>query len=458
MSLSRYPRYPAYKDSGVEWLGEVPAHWEVRRLKEFSTIQLSNVDKKSVDGERPVLLCNYTDVYYNDRITASLEFMEATASEVQVHRFTLQKHDVLITKDSESWSDIAVPAVVADDLPGVLCGYHLAHIRPEDTCFGPFLARAFTAVGPRDQFQLAANGITRFGLGSEAIATGLFALPPREEQERICQFLDRETARIDALIDKKRKLIELLQEQRAAIITRAVTRGLDPHAPMKDSGVEWLGEIPANWEVKRIKFLAKVGNGSTPNRDEPEYWNGDYPWLNSSVVNRDEVVSGADFVTARALRECHLPIIQPPAVLMGITGEGRTRGMASVLRLEATISQHVAAIHQPKSGVSVDYVRYVLVAAYRYLRELSSGAGGTKAALTCVQLGDFEIPLPLLEVQHEIVADLRSRLSSIDKVGQCIASAIAALSELRSSLITAAVTGAIDVRASLDADARIDAA
>jgi type I restriction enzyme S subunit len=177
-SVGRFKPYPAYKDSGVEWLGEIPAHWEVRRLKTVASVQLSNVDKKSVEGQESVRLCNYVDVYYNERITADLDFMAATATPEQVRRFSLHAGDVLITKDSESWTDIAVPAVVAEGLPDVLCGYHLALARPEGDCDGAFLARAFSAIGPRDQFQVAANGITRFGLGGDAIRTGLFAMPP----------------------------------------------------------------------------------------------------------------------------------------------------------------------------------------------------------------------------------------------------------------------------------------
>src|SRR5262249_16893796 len=163
----------------------------------LATVQLSNVDKKSVEGEVPVKLCNYTDVYYNERITSNLEFMTATATREQLQHFSLRVGDVLITKDSESWTDIAVPAVIAEDLPEVLCGYHLADIRPSRGFSGAFLSRAFSAVGPRDQFRVAANGITRFGLGSDAIATGVFAMPPELEQRAIVAFLDRETARID---------------------------------------------------------------------------------------------------------------------------------------------------------------------------------------------------------------------------------------------------------------------
>ena len=223
----RFKPYPAYKNSGVEWLGEIPAHWEVRRLKTIASVQLSNVDKKSLEGQETVRLCNYVDVYYNERITADLDFMAATATPEQVRRFSLRAGDVLITKDSESWTDIAVPAVVTEDLPGVLCGYHLGHVRPDPECNGPFLSRAFAAIGPRDQFRVAANGITRFGLGGDAIRTGVFALPPQREQRAIAAFLDRETARIEVLVTKVREAIERLKELRAALISAAVTGKID---------------------------------------------------------------------------------------------------------------------------------------------------------------------------------------------------------------------------------------
>ncbi|MBM3451136.1 MAG: hypothetical protein FJX78_09205 [Armatimonadetes bacterium] len=224
MRIRGFKPYPAYKDSGVEWLGEIPAHWEVKRLKTFASVQLSNVDKKSVEGEEPVRLCNYVDVYYNDHITSSLAFMPATATREQVRRFELRAGDVLITKDSESWTDIAVPAYVAEDLPGVLCGYHLAHVRPLGGCEGAFLARAFSAVGPRDQFQIAANGITRFGLTGDAVTTSVFAMPPTQEQRVIAAFIQRETVRIDALIGNRQRLVDLVEAQRSALIARLVYR------------------------------------------------------------------------------------------------------------------------------------------------------------------------------------------------------------------------------------------
>ena len=215
-------RYPEYRDSGVAWLGQIPAHWKVTRLKTVAKIRISNVDKKTVADQVPVRLCNYVDVYYNDRIAKDIGFMSATATEDQIARFTLRRGDVLITKDSETPDDIAVPALVNEDLPGVVCGYHLAQVRPGAMLDGDYLARAFASHGLRDQFRIAANGVTRFGLTSGAIGDSLFPLPPLVEQRAIAAFLDQGTGTIDRLLGKKKRLAEWLREERESLIGRAV--------------------------------------------------------------------------------------------------------------------------------------------------------------------------------------------------------------------------------------------
>jgi type I restriction enzyme S subunit len=138
--------YPAYKPSGMDWVGDIPEHWQVHRLKHIASVQFSSVDKHSIDGEEPVRLCNYVEVYYNDFIKEGLEFMSATATRSEAARFQLRHGDVLVTKDSEAWDDIAVPAYVAEQLDGVLCGYHLAHIRTDlRKLLGEYLFRAFSS-------------------------------------------------------------------------------------------------------------------------------------------------------------------------------------------------------------------------------------------------------------------------------------------------------------------------
>lgn len=186
----------------------------IERLKHVATISFSNVDKKSVEGEESVRLCNYTDVYYNDRINKAMAFMAATAPLDQVGRFALRKGDVLITKDSETADDIAISALVVDDLPGVLCGYHLALIRPKLSRVHPaFLHWALTSGEARQQFSVAATGVTRFGLRQDAVGDVEIPVPSLADQTRIADHLDAETTRIDALIAKKREMIQLLDER-----------------------------------------------------------------------------------------------------------------------------------------------------------------------------------------------------------------------------------------------------
>lgn len=136
-----FRRYAEYRDSRVEWVGEVPVGWMIEKLKFVAEVQPSNVDKKTKKNEKEVLLCNYTDVYYNEEITGDLPFMKATASDPQIRKFTLKGGDTIITKDSEDPNDIAVPAYVPQDLDGIICGYHLALLRPKDRILGGYLKR-----------------------------------------------------------------------------------------------------------------------------------------------------------------------------------------------------------------------------------------------------------------------------------------------------------------------------
>jgi type I restriction enzyme S subunit len=286
-------------------------------------------------------------------------------------------------------------------------------------------------------------------------------LPDRAEQRAIAAFLYRETGRMDALVAKKRELIERLKEKRTALISRTVTGGLPPAVaravglrespPLKPSGLDWLGNIPKHWEVKPVKFIARIGNGSTPNRDNPGYWEeGDHPWLNSTSVNRETITDSEDFVTVLALQECHLPKIKPPAVLIGITGQGRTRGMASTLLFEATINQHVACVKPLPGQAEVAFLRRVFDMAYEYLRSESDGGGSTKGAITCEQIGAMQIPIPPLREQIAIAAYLDGETAKLDALVAKVETAIERLQEYRTSLITAAVTGKIDVRTASD--------
>lgn len=182
--------------------------------------------------------------------------MKATATEAQIERFSLKIGDVVITKDSETSEDIGVPAYVAETKPNLVCGYHLTIIRPNSKLIvGTYLFYAVKSRLSAYQFYLAANGVTRFGQTSQGTKNLRIVFPTLSEQKQIAAFLDWKTGQIDALIAKKKQLIAKLKEQRIAVITQAVTKGLNPEAPLRDSGIPWLGEVPEHWDVRRLRFI-----------------------------------------------------------------------------------------------------------------------------------------------------------------------------------------------------------
>jgi len=289
-------------------------------------------------------------------------------------------------------------------------------------------------------------GSTVESLESDLVGDTEIAVPPLSKQRAIADYLDLETARLDALVAAKERVLGLLGEKRRALITRAVTRGLDPSVPFRDSGVSWLGEIPAHWETWKLAHVAFVGNGSTPNRDNTEYWaDGTIPWLNSAVVNQKEVTEADQFVSALAFRECHLPLVKPGSVLVGITGQGKTRGSAVVLSFEATINQHIAFITPDAQQLDSWFLRWTLFAAYEFLRSISDDAGGTKGALTCEEVEAVRVALPPLDEQRAIVRFVSSETGKTDALRAATERTIELLKERRSALIAAAVTGQIDV-------------
>ena len=220
--------YPAYKPSGVECLGDVPAHWEVRRLRNVVDMRVSNVDKHVKDNEISVRLCNYVDVYKNDYINERMDFMRATATIDEIERFRLEKDDVLITKDSETWDDIGVPALVTEPAADLISGYHLALLRPRsDKLVGAYLLRALQSKGLAYQFHIEAKGVTRYGLSHTGTRSVWLPLPPLTEQTAIVRFLDHTTTEMADAITRAQRGIHLLNDYRTRLIADVVTGKVD---------------------------------------------------------------------------------------------------------------------------------------------------------------------------------------------------------------------------------------
>lgn len=443
-----FPRYPAYKDSGVEWLGEVPEHWEVVRLKQACEVFPSNVDKHSRDDEPPVLLCNYTDVYYNEKITQDMAFMSATATPEQIARFTLKAGDTIITKDSETADDIAISAYVPRDLTGVVCGYHLSMIRPRSAVCGAFVKRLFDSGYLKSKVAVAANGLTRVGLGQYAIDNLEVPLPPEAEQVLVSSFLDDETAKIDALVAEQERLIELLKEKRQAVISHAVTKGLDPSVPMKDSGVEWLGEVPAHWEVmplkRDIEFVTSGARGWAENYAE----DGDL-FIRIGNLTRDTIrldLSDVQRVTVPDSAEVARTEVQSGDVLFSITAYLGSVAVVPPDLGRAFVSQHVALARPRGHRLQPEWIAYVTASHVGKTCLEMLGYGGTKVQLSLGDVANLLVTVPALHEQEDLVHFLDREIANFDALTAEAQRAIGLLQERRTALITAAVTGQIDVR------------
>lgn len=437
--------YSAYKPSGVEWLGDVPEHWSPVRLRYRAQINPSRSELNGTPGTLDVSFVPMESVREYGGL--SLDQTRPLA-EVATGYTYFRDGDVLAAKITPCFEN-GKGAIAQDLLNGIGFGTTELHVlRPSPSLDRHFLfyvtiSHAFRYLGAAEMY--GAGGQKR--VPEDFFKDFRQPIPSLDEQRTIAVFLDRETARIDALIAKKWRQIELLQEKRSALISHAVTKGLNPNAPMKDSGIEWLGQIPKHWAILPLKHLARIGNGSTPSRENMQYWvDGSFPWLNSSVVNQTHVTEGSDFVTDLALRECHLPRISPPTVVVGITGEGKTRGMATLVEIECTINQHLAFIKPKYGAADAAYIRNLFSPLYGFLRSESSGGGSTKGAITCEQLANLKVPCPPMREQTEIVERISRELLQTDALVRKVEHSIDLIREHRTALISAAVTGRIDVR------------
>jgi type I restriction enzyme S subunit len=443
--------------SAVGYLGPISADWTFKKLKYVAEYSVSNVDKVPSETEVPVRLCNYVDVYNNEFVTPSLQFMESTATSDEIRRFSLKSDDVLITKDSESWRDIAVPALVQGKIENVVCGYHLAIIRAKKSYVsGRFLFRYLQSGEINQHFQVAATGVTRFGLPKDEIGSLVIGIPPWLEQEHICALLDHKTAQIDTLLRKKEELIDKLREKRAALISRTVTRGLppeaakaaglNPHPKMKDSGIAWLQEIPEHWDVRPLGYVASLHGGATPDKGKPEYWDGDIPWVSPKDMKRSQICDAEDHISRDALLYSPLQILPLGSILIVVRGMILAHSFPVAVSLAPlTINQDMKAIVTDRK-LQNEFLFWVLTGAAKIIVSLTDeSAHGTRKLETSV-LKHFPIVVPPPSEQTAIADYLRKETEKADQLIEKIKVAIEKLAEYRCALITAAVTGKIDVR------------
>jgi len=424
----RYKPYPTYKDSGVEWLGEVPEHWDVRRLKHCLNLM---TDKTSRRGH-PVALENIEGW--------SGRFIE-TASEFEGEGVAFVPGDILFGK----LRPYLAKAYLAQANGEAVGDFHV--LRPEKSTAGRFaqyqiLNRDFIAIADSSTF-----GAKMPRVGWEFMGNMAFLVPSPAEQTTIAAFLDHETATLDTLIAKQERLIELLQEKRQALISHAVTKGLNPDAPMKDSGVEWLGEVPAHWDVMAIKHVCTLLKDGT--HLPPQRVDDGVPLLSVrniqdgvfSLLDDDSMISHEDF-----LELCRSFVPQPNDVLLAIVGA--TLGKTAVVppRLGQFHIQRSLAIFRPNHLEHFKFLHRVFESG-SFQQLLWENVGfSAQPGIYLGALANFRIPVPPVDEQGRLINYLDYETFKLDCLIEKSCQCIALMRGHRTALVSSAVTGKIDVR------------
>ena len=433
----QFKQYPSYKNSGVEWLGDVPEHWEVKPNKYVFKIQ------KRIAGTLGFNVLSITqkglkvkDIESN---TGQMAQDYSKYQIVNVGDFAMNHMDLLT-----GWIDIAkVKGVTSPD-------YRVFEVRNKKVNKEYFLH--LFQLGYRNKILFAfgqgAAQMGRWRLQSETFNTLKMPFPSIDEQQKIVAFLNTETIRIDNLITKQEKLIELLEEQRKSIISHAVTKGLNPNAPMKDSGVEWLGEVPEHWDVTFIKYITKkISSGKTPLGGAEVYTDEGVIFLRSQNIYNDGLhLDDVSFIPHEIHASMKSSTVKKNDVLLNITGGsiGRTCLVDREIG-EANVNQHVCIIRASKDK----YAKWISVfmksnSAQSQIFYSQTGAG--REGLNFSQIGNMRLPFPPFVEQQEILDFLNQENLKFDKLISKQNKLIEKLKEYRSSIISHAVTGKIDVR------------
>lgn len=439
------PRYAEYRDSGIEWLGEVPAHWQLKRIRFAAELNPPKSEIATEDRAKEVSFLPMEAI--GDDGSLALD-RTRPIREVETGYTYFRDGDVTLAKITpcfengkgalmrglrEGFGFGTTELIVARPRAGQITGSYLNWL---------FRSPNFRREGEASMY--GAGGQKR--VSDDFVRNFTWSFPPVEEQIAIEMFLDRETAKIDALIAVQEKLLALLAEKRQATISHAVTRGLDPGAPMKDSGIPWLGEVPANWVVRSMSSIStKITNGYVgPTRDV--LVDEGIRYLQSLHIKGNTIRFDSPYYVRKEWSDAHRKsILEAGDVLIVQTGDiGQS---AVVTEAFAGCNCHALIIVAPvRSELDGRWLSWVLNSGYGVHSLLSIQTGALHPHLNCGNVKGLYVPLPPLPEQKQIVEHIQNVIDRYEALIGNAKIAIALLSERRSALISAAVTGKIDVR------------
>lgn len=422
-----FQKYPAYKDSGVEWLGEIPEYWEAIKMKYL-----------------------FRDVSEKNKPEA--ELLSVTQDQGVVPRTWVENRMVMPSGNLESFKFIR-KGDFAISLRSFEGGLEYCHhdgiispaytvLKKKNGLFDMYYKYLFKSKSFISEIQTSVVGIREGkNISYFELSYSLLPIPPHEEQTVIAAFLDDKTAKIDLAIAQKEKMIALLKERKQIIIQNAVTKGLNPNAKMKDSGVEWIGEIPEGWEVSKAKFYSKI---FVPERTKPELdedFHSGIPWITTDLLGNDylDIQKAKYFVNSKNARIAGSRIVKKDSILATCVGNF---GIASINSFDCIINQQIQGYTQIKLN-PVYFIQIV---------RLSKDFFSNNSTMTTIQyvskdtFGDLPILIPTIQEQTAIVAHIETQSDKIDKAIGLQEQQIEKLKELKATLIDGAVTGKIKVR------------
>ena len=420
-----FPRYERYKDSGVEWLGEVPESWHLKRLGHYFDERREKVSDKEF---RPLSVTK-------NGIVPRLE----TAAKTQDgdNRKKVLKGDFVINSRSDRKGSAGLTTL--DGSVSLICtvlvprGIH-----------GEFVHHLLRSHTFQEEYYRWGKGIVAdlWSTNFSDMQNILLPFPTLQEQTQIARFLDHETARIDALIAEQQRLIELLKEKRQAVISHAVTKGLDPNVPMKDSGVEWLGDVPEGWKCKRYRYASNIYRGKFGHRprNDPSLYDGDY-----AFVQTGDIARASKYIETykQTLNEKGAGVSQKFPAGTLVMAIAANIGDTAILGFEAYAPDSVVGFN-PNEDIEIEFLRFSLIAALQELEKTSTQS--TQANLNIDRIGSVVAVFPSVEEQATIANYLNRTLDSYAQLENQAVETIELMKERRSALISAAVTGKIDVR------------
>lgn len=425
--------YASYKPSGVPWLGSLPSHWQVEKVK-FQA-HLRGEKTGGTNGARYVGMEHVLSKVgkFNPVVEGTQEEAESTVS-------VFSKGDVLFGK----LRPYLAKCVVADT-DGV-CSSEFLVLSPSDEVVPAYLNATMLMQEFIDAVDASTYGAKMPRADWGFIGQQRLPLPPPDEQQAIAHYLDGETARIDTLIHEKDELIGLLREWRQSVIAEVVTKGLAKTAATKPSGVPWLGDVPSHWAVEKLKFFVGFAGGGTPSKDNPAYWEGTIPWVSPKDMKRPRITETEDYITEAGQMNSPCTLIPPMSVLTVVRSGILQHSIPVALNMVPVVLNQDMKALLPSERVNSRFLAYEISGCQKELREAWVKQGATVESIEHQRMADSELALPPLQEQQAIADYLDAETAKIDDLITHTHDEITLLKELRAATIADAVLGRVDVR------------